>query len=271
MATAYDSDNIFAQIIDGKAEAFKVFESKASLAFLDAFPVVPGHTILVPKVKGYTTFLDLPPAKASEFLRDLQKVVAAVKEATDATGINIWQNDGEDAGQSVHHPHFHIVPRSKDDGLFKYPASAKDRLSEADAKPILEKLEAALNPPKPLKKAAFGKVSDIKPDSRGLNLKVKVLATPTEVESKGGKFWEVLAGDASGTVMLSLRDSQKDLATEGAVLAVRNAGVKMVTGHIRLAVDKWGKIEPADEPLEEEVENSPEKNVSSTEYELVMH
>jgi len=271
MSGEYDPENIFAKIIDGKVPCFKVYETKASLAFLDAFPMVEGHTLLVPKAKGYTSFLDMPPARASEFTRDLQKVAAAVKEATGASAVNIWQNNGEDAGQTVLHPHFHIVPRMKDDKLFTYPASAKEMMTADAAAPIVKKLEEALNPPTPLKKATFGKVTDIKPDSRGLNLKVKVLAEPTEAESRGGKFYEVLCGDASGTVILSLRDNQKDGIGNDAVVVVRNGSVKMVQGYIRIAVDKWGKVEKVDDPMEEEIDKTPSKNISMTEFELVPH
>lgn len=270
MSKEYDADNIFAKIVDGKAEAFKIFESKSALAFLDAFPMVEGHTLFVPKAKGYSSFLDMPPIKASEYLRDLQKVAKAVKEATGATGINIWQNNGADAGQVVFHPHFHIVPRKEGDNLHKYPPSGS-KITEDAAQPIVKKIQTCLNPPRPLKKAKFGKISSIKPDSKGLNLHVKVLGTPTEVESKGGKFYEVLCGDASGTIILSLREDQKSVAGDGKTIDIRNGGVKMVKGHVRLAVDKWGKVDATDEDTEFEVEKAEAKNVSSVEYELVAH
>eukprot|EP00415_Alexandrium_ostenfeldii_P000069 UN0069 len=233
--------------------------------------MVEGHILIIPKLKGYKEFIDMPPAKASEFLRDLQKVASAVKQATGATGINIWQNNGADAGQAVDHPHFHIVPRTKDDGLHKYPASAKDMMTAEKADPMVKKLVEVLDPPKPLKKATFSEVTSINPDSKGLNLKMKVIESPKEVESKGGKFVEVLCGDASGTVILSLRDFQKADIDVGSVVLVRNGGVKMVTGHIRVAVDKWGKVEKSDEDLEGEVEKDTAKCVSNTEYELVPH
>lgn len=272
MAEEYDSENIFAKIIAGAVPANKFFESKASIAFLDAFPMVEGHALLVPKLKGFKSFLDMPPIKASELTRDLQKVAKAVQKATGCSGVNIWNNNGEDAGQTVFHPHFHIVPRTKDDGLMKYPPSAKEMLSKEAAAPMLAKLDEALNPPKPLKKAKMEKgVEKIKPGSKGLNIKVKVVEDPKEVSSKTGTFYEVLAGDSSGTVVLSLRDTQKDVCKNGATVMLRNAAVKMVAGHIRLAVDKWGKLEAAEEAMEEEVDKAADKNVSGTEYELVAH
>jgi len=270
----YDPENIFAKILEGKVPSFKVFESKASIAFLDAFPVVEGHTLLVPKLKGSTAFIDMPPAKAADFARDLQKVAKAVKEATGATGVNIMMNNGADAGQEVMHPHFHIIPRTKDDGMsLKLPASAKEMLKPEAAAPVVKKIEAVLNPPAPptpLAKAKFAKVGGINPDSTGLNLKLKVVGDVAEAQAKSGPIFEVLAGDASGTVMLSLRDAQKDLAKKGVTLILRNAAVKMVAGHIRISVDKWGKIEESDDAVEE-VNEAEGKNISGTEYELVSH
>jgi len=271
MSEEYDPENVFAKIIDGKIPCFKVFESKASLAFLDAFPMVEGHTVVVPKLKGYKDITDMPPAKASEFLRDLPGIASAVKQATGATAVNIWQNNGADAGQTVFHPHFHIVPRTKDDALFKYPPSATEMISAEKADPMVKKIVEALNPPKPLKKATFGKVSSVRPDSKGLNLMIKAVEEPKHVETKVGKFFEVLCGDETGTVVVSLQEHQKEGIDLGSVLIARNAGVKMVTGHIRIAVDKWGKLEKTEEKIEEEVDKDAAKNISATEYELVPH
>lgn len=268
-APAYDAENIFAKILDKKVPCFKVFENRTTLAFLDAFPMAEGHTLVIPKLKGHRDLLSMPPHKAADFLSDVQRIARAVKEATGADGVNMWQNNGEAAGQTVFHPHFHIVPRKAEDGLHKYPASAKEMMSEEAAAPWKAKIEEALNPKKPLRKAKFGKVSNIRPDSTGLNLKLKVVGEIEEVTAKTASFFEVLCGDPSGTVVLSLREAQKDVAKKGAIIALRNAGTRMVSGHVRLAVDKWGKIEACDEPMEEEVEMEEGNNVSATEYELV--
>jgi len=267
----YDPENVFAKIIDGKTPCFKVFESKATLAFLDAFPMVEGHTLVVPKAKGSSSFLNMPPAKASEFLRDLQHVAKAVKEATGADGINIWQNDGEASGQAVFHPHFHIVPRKTGDGLCKYPPSAKEMITKEAATPILEKIDLALNPPKPLQKAKFMKSGSIRPDTKGANFRVQILEEPKAVEAKKGslEFWEVLCGDESGSFVLSMRSDQKDLVKNGKTFELRNGAAKMVAGHIRVCVDKWGKIAESEESVEGN--NAADKNISATEYELVNH
>jgi len=210
----------------------------------------------------------MPPAAAAEFMGEVHKVARAVKEAFKCDGVNLVENDGTAAGQTVLHPHFHIIPRKEGDGLIKLPASAKDMISEDVAKPLQEKLVETLNPKKPLRKARFNKVSIIKPTSGNLNFCLKVLEEPKEVESSAGKFFEVHCADASGSVVVSLRDTQKDIVKKDATIVLRNAGIKMIKGHIRLTIDKWGKVEAAEEPLEGEPETSTEKNVSGTEYVL---
>lgn len=268
MGSEYDAENVFAKILDRKLPCFKVFESRSSLAFLDGYPVAEGHTVVVPKLKGHADWLSMPPARAAEFLGDVHRVAKAVKEATGATAVNIMQNNGKDAGQTVLHPHFHIVPRKKDDAVIKFPPSAKEMIAAEAAAPIQTKIEQALNPPKPLKKAKFQKISRMAPDSTGLNLKVQVVGELKEVEKKAGKFWEVLCGDSSGTALLSLREHQKDLAKKGTVLELRNAAVRMVFGYIRIAVDKWGKVSVSEDEMEEAVDMDSKKNMSLTEYEL---
>jgi len=264
----YDAENIFAKILDKKEPCFKVFETKTSLAFLDANPITEGHTLVIPKLKGSTDLVSMHPAKAAAFLGDVQRVARAVQRATGATGVNIYHNNGPDAGQTVAHPHIHIVPRTAGDGKLGFPAN-KGKISAEAAEGVQGKIVAVLNPPKKKKTAKFGQVGKIKPDSAGLNLKVKVVGDAKEVKAKVGLFYEVLAGDASGTVVLSLRAEQKELASKGAEIEVRNAAAKMVDGHVRLAIDKWGKISVAEEPLEGEVEMDEKKNVSAMEYELV--
>jgi histidine triad (HIT) family protein len=55
MAVPYDNDNVFAKILDGVIPSFKIFETEHVLAILDAFPLVPGHALLIPKARGFAT------------------------------------------------------------------------------------------------------------------------------------------------------------------------------------------------------------------------
>jgi len=259
----YQDDNIFAKILKGEIPSFKVFDSKNTLAILDAFPMAEGHVLVIAKGKS-TTFLSMRFSEVT-FFRELQKIAGAVKKALGADGVKIVTNAGEAAGQTVFHTHFHIVPMFT--GKPCAMVSAKEMLTKEAAEPIVAKITEALTPPpKPLKKAKFAKVSGINPDSKGLNLKVKVTAAPTATEVKGKTFHETLVADGSGMVILSVSPEQLPLVSKGAILEVRNAKVVMIAGHIRVAVDKWGKIAASEEELEE---ISTAKNVSETEFELV--
>jgi hypothetical protein len=122
-------------------------------------------------------------------------------------------------------------------------------------------------PPPKLKKAKTWDIGRLKPDAKGFTLMAKVLEDPKEVETKGSaKISEVAVGDASGKVTLSLKGDEAVIKKD-AVLMFRNARIIMVKNHIRLVVDKWGKIEPAD--ADDKIETVGDKDISETEFELV--
>tara|TARA_R110001592_G_scaffold363396_2_gene687659 strand:- start:75151 stop:75576 length:426 start_codon:yes stop_codon:yes gene_type:complete len=107
---SYDTDNIFAKILRGEAPAFKVYETPQALAFMDVMPQVPGHTLVIPKDSAVGLH-DVDPEVLAGTIQAVQTVSAAVKQAFDAPGIMIAQLNGEAAGQTVFHMHFHIMPR----------------------------------------------------------------------------------------------------------------------------------------------------------------
>ena len=106
----YDPGNIFARILRGEVPAHKVFEDTHTLAFMDVMPQAEGHTLVIPKWAAENLF-DLPQESLVATILTTQRVARAVKKAFDAPGIMIAQLNGRDAGQSVFHTHFHIVPR----------------------------------------------------------------------------------------------------------------------------------------------------------------
>jgi histidine triad (HIT) family protein len=107
---AYDNDNIFAKILRGEADAFKVYEDEYSLAFMDVMPQVDGHTLVIPKDNA-EGLLDADPVLLGKTTQTVQMVARAVKSAFSAPGIMVAQLNGEAAGQSVFHLHFHVMPR----------------------------------------------------------------------------------------------------------------------------------------------------------------
>eukprot|EP00929_Paragymnodinium_shiwhaense_P012571 TRINITY_DN1198_c0_g1_i4.p1 TRINITY_DN1198_c0_g1~~TRINITY_DN1198_c0_g1_i4.p1 ORF type:complete len:574 (-),score=231.09 TRINITY_DN1198_c0_g1_i4:222-1943(-) len=254
----YDFGNIFAKIIAGKEPCYKVFENNFVMAFLDKKPTSKGEVVVIPKATGFPTFLDMPSSKAAELTRELPRLANALKTAMEASDMTICSHHGASKA-TVAHPKFHLIPVYNG-------AYTSATVTEDSAKELLAKIDAALHPPKPLKKAKFTKVGSINPDGKGLNLCVKVLGEGTAKElPKGGKVYEFQLGDASGKVTISMLESQKDMLVKDKSYEIRNASVKMVKGHIAIIVDKWAKIEAA----EEAPETIGEKDISEVEYELV--
>ena len=107
---SYSHDNIFAKILRGEAPAATVYEDEQTFAFMDAMPQAPGHTLVIPKYPAEDLF-QLPAENLAATIATTQLVARAVRAAFDATGIMIAQLNGREAGQTVFHLHFHILPR----------------------------------------------------------------------------------------------------------------------------------------------------------------
>ncbi|XP_047309023.1 uncharacterized protein At4g28440-like [Impatiens glandulifera] len=130
-----------------------------------------------------------------------------------------------------------------------------------------------------MRKPVFVKVEQIKPGTNGHNLTVKVLTSSTVLQKKGRnppnpsrgavgqtRIAECLVGDDTGTILFTARNEQVDLMKEGNTVNLRNTKVDMFKGSMRLAVDKWGRIEVT-EPASFVVKE--DNNLSAVEYELV--
>src|SRR5438309_9457181 len=103
-------DCIFCNIIERHAPADIVYEDQHSIAFLDIYPLNPGHTLVVSK-KHYATLDQMPPEEVGLLFATVAKVMQGVKEAVGADGINIGQSNGKAASQDVFHVHVHIIAR----------------------------------------------------------------------------------------------------------------------------------------------------------------
>ena len=110
------NDCIFCAIAAGEIPSFKVYEDDLALAYLDINPFSKGHTLVIPKAHA-AGLLDADDRMLSELVLRVKKVAAHIKEKLGCDGFNILQNNGEAAGQTVRHIHFHIVPRWNGDPL----------------------------------------------------------------------------------------------------------------------------------------------------------
>ncbi|EGQ3601763.1 HIT family protein [Staphylococcus pseudintermedius] len=114
------TETIFSKIIDGDIPSFKVYENDYVYAFLDISQVSKGHTLLIPKTPSPNIYET--DAETMKHIGEALPIVAnAIKKTFNPDGLNIIQNNGEYASQSVFHIHFHLIPRYKNDiGGFGY-------------------------------------------------------------------------------------------------------------------------------------------------------
>lgn len=104
------SDCIFCKIINGEIPSAKVFENEHVFAFLDISQVTKGHTLVIPKVHKENVY-ELNDEMASTLFMEVPKIANAIKKAYNPIGLNVLNNNGEHAGQSVFHFHMHLIPR----------------------------------------------------------------------------------------------------------------------------------------------------------------
>jgi histidine triad (HIT) family protein len=107
----YDDNNLFAKILRGEIPAVKVYEDEEVLAFMDIFPQTRGHMLVVPKKVKARNFLDFPEEKVAALMASVHRLTKAAVKALKPDGVTVTQFNGEDAGQTIFHLHFHIIPR----------------------------------------------------------------------------------------------------------------------------------------------------------------
>ena len=107
----YDDNNLFAKILRGEIPAVRVFEDDEALAFMDIFPQTRGHVLVVPKNVRARNFLELPAERVAPLMERVQRLTIATEKALKPDGVTVTQFNGEDAGQTIFHLHFHIIPR----------------------------------------------------------------------------------------------------------------------------------------------------------------
>lgn len=129
------SQNIFAKILAGEIPSYKIFETEHALAILDAFPITPGHALLLPK-HACSSITDMPAHVASSVLSELPRLARMVQQATGAPGVNVVTNSGEAAGQVVFHAHIHVIPRFSADGLVALKPSRSSMISSEEVRHI---------------------------------------------------------------------------------------------------------------------------------------
>ena len=126
-----DSNCIFCKIAAGEIPSKTLYEDNNFRVILDISPASKGHAIILPKNHAANIY-ELSEEDASKILIVAKKVATAMQKVLQCDGMNILQNNGEVAGQSVFHLHIHLIPRYKDDNLtIKWtPGTSNDVLAD---------------------------------------------------------------------------------------------------------------------------------------------
>jgi histidine triad (HIT) family protein len=132
---------LFCAILAGDAPAHVVLDDDVALAFLDARPVFPGHTLLVPR-DHVETLLDLPDESVGPLFVRARRLAGAMEAGLGAAGSFVAINNR--ISQSQPHLHVHVVPRNRKDGLRGFFWPRQRYASEGEAADYAARLRAVL-------------------------------------------------------------------------------------------------------------------------------
>lgn len=103
-------DCIFCKLANGDIPTNSIYEDDDFKVILDAAPATKGHCLILPK-EHFTDLLEADETVLAKALPLAKKIAKRQKEVLGADGVNILQNNGPLAGQTVFHLHIHVVPR----------------------------------------------------------------------------------------------------------------------------------------------------------------
>lgn len=109
-------DCIFCKIAKGEIPSATIYETSEFKVMLDVAPANRGHALIIPK-EHFDNIFEIDGETAGKLFSLATVVARALKEETGCEGMNIVQNNGEVAGQTVNHFHLHLIPRDKNDGI----------------------------------------------------------------------------------------------------------------------------------------------------------
>ncbi len=108
-------DCIFCKLANGIIPTNTLYEDDDFRVILDAAPATKGHCLIIPK-DHFDDLEQLDDAVGAKVLPLARKMMKLLKEKLSWDGLNVVQNNGELAGQTVFHFHMHLIPRYKGDG-----------------------------------------------------------------------------------------------------------------------------------------------------------
>ena len=121
---------VFCKIINGEIPSYTLYENGFVKCFLDISQATPGHTLIVPK-KHVQDVFELNEVEASEIMKAAVIISNLLKEKLGIENVNLLNNSGSLAGQTVMHFHLHVIPRYENDNV---------RLCQGENEPNFEEL-----------------------------------------------------------------------------------------------------------------------------------
>ena len=106
---------ICCKLANGESPSATIYEDEDFRVFLDLNPATKGHALIVPK-EHYANLFELDEELCKKVMVLAKKLGRRMKEKLGCDGLNLVQNNGEAAGQTVFHFHLHLIPRYKEDG-----------------------------------------------------------------------------------------------------------------------------------------------------------
>ena len=133
-------DCVFCKIISGEIKTRIIEKTQHSIAFLDAFPLSKGHTLVIPK-NHHAKIQDMTSEENSDLFSLIYEILPKIDKLTGSTLIAV--HNGKDAGQEIPHVHVHLVPRKSNDsaGPIHNLFTSAEKLSDSDFENILSQLK----------------------------------------------------------------------------------------------------------------------------------
>ncbi|WP_313526630.1 HIT family protein [Anaerotignum sp.] len=135
------SDCIFCKIINGDIPSATIYENEEFKVILDRFPANEGHVLILPK-KHSANIFEIDPDQAGRLFVLATKIAKQMKSILGFEHLNVMQNNGTVAGQTVFHFHLHLIPRYENDGITI--AYKPMDLTDAQIEDMRKKLETTI-------------------------------------------------------------------------------------------------------------------------------
>jgi histidine triad (HIT) family protein len=128
---------VFCKIVNGEIPSYKVYEDDLIIGILDVSQATIGHTLVIPKTH-YDNIFALDEITAGKIFERVTKVANKIKKNLEVNDLNLLNNNGPLAGQTVNHYHVHLLPRYKGDNLkFDF---VSNKLSKEDFTVLMNKI-----------------------------------------------------------------------------------------------------------------------------------